>query len=58
MAAIVLNHAPRTRHPHHAGFWVNLIKSLRVALIMQNTQARTHAELMAEWRQAWREVDG
>ncbi|MDP2699149.1 hypothetical protein [Thalassospira sp.] len=58
MSTVALKNVPIAHHKPQIGWFENFINALRVAMIMQNTKAVTHAELMDDWRKAWQEVEG
>lgn len=58
MATLALKDTTTIEREVHVNWFTNLVHALQVAVIMKASKARTHDELMTEWNNAWRQVEG
>tara|TARA_Y100000588_G_scaffold291132_1_gene310136 strand:+ start:81 stop:257 length:177 start_codon:yes stop_codon:yes gene_type:complete len=58
MTTIAYKDATSIERDVRTGWFTSFLQALQVAVIMKASQAKTHAELTADWNKAWRQVEG
>lgn len=58
MAMLALKDTTTLEREVRVNWFINLVHALQVAVIMKASKARSHDELVTEWNNAWRQVEG
>ncbi|WP_417827456.1 hypothetical protein [Thalassospira sp.] len=58
MTTIAFKDATSIEREVRTGWFTALVQAFQVAIIMKASEAKTHAELTADWNKAWRQVQG
>ena len=58
MTTITFKDSTTIEREVRTGWFTSFVHALQVAVIMKASQAKNHAELTADWNNAWRKVEG